>query len=1333
MPRPYDVSAARANLNDYLKEISDLLTTQEDIEHYAAFNNALSVINDLTEAAYQPQEDGSLLPLDQEMQQVLQNAYQKALDEAAQLAVQAETGQAGERMRGIVREITPMLQSDVSALNMVDLSREPMALPEIISKAREQAVDLGDQQPPTVSGSINTRQHFQVVNDGVSEPGFFTPTVTVDPDGAYRRHLDQMEAKYPDYKPLIDQLRKMPLRDASSVNWVPNYQMIVNAEASLEEQKAAVRENWVDQAFDPLLIDAGDLPQRPDFLAVMDDIGQGIDAARRQMITFKDGDFVFPDGANLDRRNVAMSRTAALIGKRELVAEARPMMVIQNGKAVSGTFMAEAYGFNLSNIDANEPVAGFGNQNFDNADPVVMDDLAAAQALDFITGNVDRNPYNFFLRFNPKDGPNARLTGVTLIDNDMSFPEQSLDQLPPDRPLRPEDMGVIGEEFYNSLKSLNTFEQFQAAYADCGLTQQQIQRAWERKEYLVQKVEADKEYFAGRSVGETEAGHIRLVPRTQWGAYHMSDLAAKHNRSMFKTVVDMPETVQYALNTLDARKEMIRRREENRRRVLDLPPQPQAAPQGDLPAATVVGNGLQQNQAPMMEVPQDSLKLAIPALSNIKPVGGQMNKRYPVTWMENGEPKKGFFSPADSLSIKQGMDQIFADYTRRYPRYADEIRVMHNYYNADTIDDVSDIPEHLTEAELQEMGFSEDKAEELMDDRAFKSMQENLKSDVITYASKVQTNLIYGINANEQNRIDLRNVTTTDVSDILGVPDLTARSRTVQVEAGGKLMDGIIMEEADGLDIDRVMPGDPVATIPEDKIPSTFNTKEGIASVADLQILDYVCLNVDRNPNNMFYRFDGLGTDDPKFLGVQAIDNDFSFGTLVPAPNENTKALPSLNNLQIITEDMAKRVNDPKSAEALEQKMRKSGRSDDEITAAKTRLNNIKEAVNNGRIRVVKKDDLGKEPYTFEQLSQEPNYFLSVQENFIGKMKNMSRDYHALPENQRPQPEPKETLKFGQSVKVDELGSGLKDNKEFEKLSKEAEKQFLDSIAETAKQAPAPVVKSEKDMMLALVRESKEMHDQLDAADPWNHRTSAKYKNIKNACKDLGRLAKKMAKKLRGPNDTLSLKDRHKIVTQLNKIRDCSAEYDAKKEAERQRGQEPSTVGKARLQKSLFVRDRSKVMRRTYHKTLAQSMSKESALSYAHDMVKANQLKAAEQTGDELKNSLAEMLYYKALTKMDYGSKRGKALKNAVDPDIAQTNRDLIMNTRAFKRMCEMPEKELKELATKKDGDGLLNTFVSETVKEMRSEKVKENRQQELDKVKQKNEQVKEGPQGPVA
>ena len=100
---------------------------------------------------------------------------------------------------------------------------------------------------------------------------------------------------------------------------------------------------------------------------------------------------------------------------------------------------------------------------------------------------------------------------------------------------------------------------------------------------------------------------------------------------------------------------------------------------------------------------------------------------------------------------------------------------------------------------------------------------------------------------------------------------------------------------------------------------------------------------------------------------------------------------------------------------------------------------------------------------------------------------------------------------------------------------------------------------------------------------------------------------------------------------------------------------------------------------------------------------------------------------------MDYGSKKGKALKNAVDPDIAQTNRDLIMNTRAFKRMCEMPEKELKELAVKKGGDSLFNTFVSETVKEMQSEKVKENRQQELDKVKQKNEQVKEGPQGPVA
>jgi len=52
----------------------------------------------------------------------------------------------------------------------------------------------------------------------------------------------------------------------------------------------------------------------------------------------------------------------------------------------------------------------------------------------------------------------------------------------------------------------------------------------------------------------------------------------------------------------------------------------------------------------------------------------------------------------------------------------------------------------------------------------------------------------------------------------------------------------------------------------------------GLEMIADLQVLDYICGNIDRHGGNLFYQFD----DDGKLIGVQGIDNDSSFGKIVP-------------------------------------------------------------------------------------------------------------------------------------------------------------------------------------------------------------------------------------------------------------------------------------------------------------------------------------------------------------------------------------------------------------------------------------------------------------------
>ena len=45
--------------------------------------------------------------------------------------------------------------------------------------------------------------------------------------------------------------------------------------------------------------------------------------------------------------------------------------------------------------------------------------------------------------------------------------------------------------------------------------------------------------------------------------------------------------------------------------------------------------------------------------------------------------------------------------------------------------------------------------------------------------------------------------------------------------------------------------------------------------MADLQVADYIALNMDRHSENMIYQFEGLETGEPKFKGVVGIDNDF--------------------------------------------------------------------------------------------------------------------------------------------------------------------------------------------------------------------------------------------------------------------------------------------------------------------------------------------------------------------------------------------------------------------------------------------------------------------------
>lgn len=425
----FDASQMKLHLNKYVTEISDMLTSAQDIERYADFTQSVIKLNGLTGMFYQMNEDGTYPLLTEEDKKMLTDAYQDAMEQAAEIVNGNETGAVGEQMRSIAGVLLPMMHADHAALEITDVSRAPFTLPVLIGNARAQTVDMGDQQTEIESGMMSSRRHIKVQNGTTVEEGFFTASSHVNIEKRYFAHLDKMAAKYPDYKPLIDAFRAAKLEDVFSP--LTDYTIYSGCKENDfdDDLRSAVLGNCRDEIFEPVDIAENlyaPLEQRDDYLKFMDEFTSGMQPIKPDYTAYRHGNMIEVDeGANIDRRNTAMSRMGRLLGKPGLVAEARPMILIQNGQAVAGTFMKKADGVDVSKVGPRDAFRQFTTDNFDN--PEAFSDIAAMQALDFICGNVDRHPGNFFLLFDsdPRTNPDAKLTGLQLIDNDLSLQRRS--------------------------------------------------------------------------------------------------------------------------------------------------------------------------------------------------------------------------------------------------------------------------------------------------------------------------------------------------------------------------------------------------------------------------------------------------------------------------------------------------------------------------------------------------------------------------------------------------------------------------------------------------------------------------------------------------------------------------------------------------------------------------------------------------------------------------------------------------------------------------------------------------------------------------------------------
>ena len=201
-------------------------------------------------------------------------------------------------------------------------------------------------------------------------------------------------------------------------------------------------------------------------------------------------------------------------------------------------------------------------------------------------------------------------------------------------------------------------------------------------------------------------------------------------------------------------------------------------------------------------------------------------------------------------------------------------------------------------------------------------------------------------------RTDNRSAAMYSAAELLGVPHLVAKAVPMKlIGKDGQTVEGTFMHKAKGYDPENLP--DDALFITGDSLKGTNG--QGFKDLADLQVLDYICGNVDRHGSNVFYIFDRNG----KFCGVQGIDNDCAFGVIVPTGQSNVNKLVVPKNMKVISRSMYDKVMGLSPAE-LRLALRGFGLSETELAAAVLRTKKLRDELKKGTIRIVEDKDFKK-------------------------------------------------------------------------------------------------------------------------------------------------------------------------------------------------------------------------------------------------------------------------------------------------------------------------------------------------------------------------------------
>ncbi|MBE6127035.1 MAG: hypothetical protein E7182_03565 [Erysipelotrichaceae bacterium] len=344
----------------------------------------------------------------------------------------------------------------------------------------------------------------------------------------------------------------------------------------------------------------------------------------------------------------------------------------------------------------------------------------------------------------------------------------------------------------------------------------------------------------------------------------------------------------------------------------------------------------------------------------LRRVGGNMSSRIQLSVDFDGVPTRGVFTARSNYEPRAQYVALLDEMEAKYGKFAsfwtaiDDVRFFEGGFSGATASNFmnqrsglvyDDTPEHRTEAmrtfktitALDLYGEANEEFEKYRNDPDFFNalFDFTVKAEQLTISIGVNEELV-GLNPGEN--IDCRNSAMSSVANLLGVNDLIAKSKQLAVKMpDGTFQTGTFMEFVDGKDLNQLDGIDEMRIAPLE----AYEGKQAKIQLANLQVLDYVCGNVDRHLGNMLYKFD---PETHKLTSIKGIDNDASFLKRHLRPGDNIAQLSGIRNMRVIDEAMAQKLLQVDEG-MFTATLHGYGLSEEEISAAYERLHDLQEAV----------------------------------------------------------------------------------------------------------------------------------------------------------------------------------------------------------------------------------------------------------------------------------------------------------------------------------------------------------------------------------------------------